>query len=786
MFTSTIPAQSLYVVASVVIGAIFGTDISLSGSITISALLRLLALSFKVVGVLHGGPRPGISAKALVLEIISLSCRLASSTTCEGYLPSDFTGDFTYQAIDMLSLLVALWLLRRVLILTRRKQTGDLEFDIIQAVLLSATVAALCHAHENLVPFFDALWLMGYVSGTLALVPEFLCFANTSSAGMSIYNKHSSLVSFASWAAHIPLMAFYVLEYPLFDFSKGETFGWPLVAVNMGSVALYFGLWAGYEASGPLHSYIHWTGVARSRRLEFPKSLRTSSFVSSAVLCLCGMLFMPLTIRTGTQAQEHRYAAILLKLSVVFANVAFYTKDSRWKPSNAAFIFTGRLTRACTQLMQGFNFAALRVAGSTSSGEDPVVKRKRKCSTFKGNAESHATDPTQRKFNVLAHEAIPQGLCAASVAAEVTERRARAGNCKGPTILSQSANMASEMAFSRSLASFTNVRSGPDVECIDEKFTSEAATKSNFNDAKAIRVDWVGEATPSTNRPSESDVGSIDEESASEACMLGDVACCDEDIGVRPESTSIGPVEIRFKDGGDSEIGDTADPARITVEDVTSFATAPPKVGIHIGSTDETLTEIAYFGEVEIDVRNWDKEADTVLIKKERGGEESWTCGDEESWTSAPTSDSSDEGTTTSQHTVESYSENARTSAPASFGCEEFTTQSPSGWEFEEGARRVDETSIQPQIFLDAAPHGVQWFTDGERTFEPVKSPSGQLFYTDGVLVFDLVCIPIEAGQRLHAVAEDGCATFKTEGAPRVGIQEVQDGAGEDPEADMF
>jgi hypothetical protein len=694
MFSSTMPVQSLYGVAALAIGAIYGMDISLSGLITISALLRLLALSFKVLAVLHGGPRPGISAKALVLEIISLSCRLASSTTCEGYLPSDFTGDFIYQVIDMLSLLVALWLLRRALILTPRKQTEDLEFDIIQAVLLSATVAALCHARENLVPLFDALWLMGYVSGALALVPEYLRFASTSSAGMSIHNKHSALVSFASWAAHIPLMAFYVLEYPLFDFSTGETFGWPVVAVNVGSVALYFGFLRGYEASGPLHSFIHWTGVARSRRLEFPKSLRTSSLVSSAVLCLCGMLFMPLKIRTQAQAQEHRYAAILLKLSVVFANVAFYTKDSRWKPSNAAVIFTRRLTSAGAQLVQGFNFAALRVAaamglfqrwnaGLAASGEDAVVKRKRKCSTWKGNAESHATDPTQRKANAIAHKTIQQDLCEGCDAAEISVRRSRAGNCKGPTI-----------------------------------------------------------------------------------------SRCDEDIGVQPESTFNGTEEISVKEGSVSEIGDTADPARITVEEATPLVTAPPKVDIHIGNTDETLTTRAYFGEVEIDVKSRDKVAGAVLVKEERG--------DEESWTSAPTSDSSDDETKTSERTVESDGEDATMSVHASLGYDEFTTQPPSAWEFEEEVRRVGETSVQLPIFLDPAPHGAQWFTDGERDYEPVQSPTGKLFYTDGKMVFDAVCIPIEAGQGMHVVAEDGCATFKPEGGPRVGIQEVQSGAAED------
>ena len=60
------------------------------------------------------------------------------------------------------------------------------SFDIIQAVLLSATVASLRHALENHCPFFDTLRLTGFTSGALALISEFLFHANANVAGMNI------------------------------------------------------------------------------------------------------------------------------------------------------------------------------------------------------------------------------------------------------------------------------------------------------------------------------------------------------------------------------------------------------------------------------------------------------------------------------------------------------------------------------------------------------------------------------------------------------------------------
>ena len=68
-------------------------------------------------------------------------------------------------------------------------------------------------------------------------------------------------------------------------------------------------------------------------------------------LCFCGLLFTP---TPELSIPNNRCVAILLELSVGFANVAFCTKDSRQKPCNVTLVAARCLTMAYTQLVQGF------------------------------------------------------------------------------------------------------------------------------------------------------------------------------------------------------------------------------------------------------------------------------------------------------------------------------------------------------------------------------------------------------------------------------------------------
>merc|ERR1719316_523477 len=94
-------------------------DQSLSGMLTLSAMIQ--CLSFVLVGLKVSSTRSaaGISARTLGLSALSLCCRLSSTLFFDGYLPVDASGDWAYQAADLCSLSMVAYLLWQTLSVRR-------------------------------------------------------------------------------------------------------------------------------------------------------------------------------------------------------------------------------------------------------------------------------------------------------------------------------------------------------------------------------------------------------------------------------------------------------------------------------------------------------------------------------------------------------------------------------------------------------------------------------------------------------------------------------------------
>ena len=110
-----------------------------------------------------------------MLEALSLRCRLSSTLWLNGYLPVDPSGDHLFQAIDVCTLVVVLWSLRRVLVAQGRTH-GALE-DMLPEMpmtLGSPILATMLFADMDSRPLFDALWMAGLVLGILAVLPQLL------------------------------------------------------------------------------------------------------------------------------------------------------------------------------------------------------------------------------------------------------------------------------------------------------------------------------------------------------------------------------------------------------------------------------------------------------------------------------------------------------------------------------------------------------------------------------------------------------------------------------------
>merc|ERR1740127_387148 len=90
-------------------------------------MFQCLAMALLGMHVLAKGSVSGVSARALALEAVSFACRLSSTTWLNGYLPVDASGDLIYQAVDVCSLLIVLWLLYHVLVERRSSYEADVD-----------------------------------------------------------------------------------------------------------------------------------------------------------------------------------------------------------------------------------------------------------------------------------------------------------------------------------------------------------------------------------------------------------------------------------------------------------------------------------------------------------------------------------------------------------------------------------------------------------------------------------------------------------------------------------
>merc|ERR1719163_1663846 len=112
-----------------------------------SVVFQCGAFAILAMQVVTSGNVMGISARSLVLEAAALCCRLSSTMWLDGYLPNDASGDWVYQAVDICSVLVVMWLLREVLV--KRRSSYQAQDDsapyVVEAVIVCIVLAALLH-----------------------------------------------------------------------------------------------------------------------------------------------------------------------------------------------------------------------------------------------------------------------------------------------------------------------------------------------------------------------------------------------------------------------------------------------------------------------------------------------------------------------------------------------------------------------------------------------------------------------------------------------------------------
>merc|ERR1719335_1694955 len=92
-------------------------------------MVQCLGMVLLGLQMISTGSASGISAKALCLDALAICCRLSNTVWLNGYLPVDASGDYIFQAFDVVSLMVLTWLLYQVLV--AKRHTYQMEEDTL-------------------------------------------------------------------------------------------------------------------------------------------------------------------------------------------------------------------------------------------------------------------------------------------------------------------------------------------------------------------------------------------------------------------------------------------------------------------------------------------------------------------------------------------------------------------------------------------------------------------------------------------------------------------------------
>merc|ERR550514_1864519 len=140
---------------------------------TMSVMFQCLSLVLLGLQSWSSGSAGGISAQSLILEALSLGCRLSNTTWLDGYLPVDKSGDFLFQAVDVCSFAIVMFLLHRVLVVHKDTyQSAEDSLPIAPIVLGSVVLGMMLHADMNDRPLFDALWMAGLFMSVAQVLPQ--------------------------------------------------------------------------------------------------------------------------------------------------------------------------------------------------------------------------------------------------------------------------------------------------------------------------------------------------------------------------------------------------------------------------------------------------------------------------------------------------------------------------------------------------------------------------------------------------------------------------------------
>merc|ERR1719247_3036735 len=182
----------------------------------------------------------GVSVKALQCHAVVYMSRLSSTTWLKGYIPTDPTGEWLYQACDGMSLAMTLALLYLTYSRYNSTYQEDLDtFDIGYLLGGCFILAVLLHPNLNSRPMFDTMWTLALYVDVFAMMPQLWMVAKLEvGAELEALNAHYIAAIAASRAVSLYFWYHGFKEFAPKDGSFNLT-GWAIMAAHVIQMLLF-------------------------------------------------------------------------------------------------------------------------------------------------------------------------------------------------------------------------------------------------------------------------------------------------------------------------------------------------------------------------------------------------------------------------------------------------------------------------------------------------------------------------------------------------------------------
>ena len=152
------------------------TDKIFSAMITVASAFHCLGFILLRRKVAKQGDVSGISSRTLLAYVLCYICRLYSTLQFNGYLPIDRSGDWLYQAVDILALCIVLSLLHTMFTTHYVSWKESVEpvdtFPLSMFVVGCCVLALFVHPGLNNLFHADVSWTAGLYVEAIAMIPQ--------------------------------------------------------------------------------------------------------------------------------------------------------------------------------------------------------------------------------------------------------------------------------------------------------------------------------------------------------------------------------------------------------------------------------------------------------------------------------------------------------------------------------------------------------------------------------------------------------------------------------------